>query len=133
MVELVCVDPRLVDQFWPHVEELIKNAVDHCGSWSVDLVKTAVLSGEQLLWITWDGSAIRAAATTLLLREQKGLVCLAVTCGGEDQNWPERFSAIEKYARDEGCVAARIQGRPGWARIFKDYKAEWVSLEKALD
>lgn len=132
-LDLLCVDPKDVRQVWPLVERLIAKAVDHCGSWSIGQVRGEVLSGDQLLWITWDGQHIRAAATTKLIKEIKGLVCLAVACGGDDENWPQRFAPIEEYARDEGCISTRIQGRPGWGRIFKDYKTEWVSLEKKLD
>lgn len=133
MIDLVCVDPKDVSKIWPQVELLITRATEHCGNWSIGPIRADVLSGAQLLWVTWDGRQIRAAATTKLIRELKGLVCLAVACGGTDENWAERFAPIEEYARDEGCVSTRIQGRPGWARVFKDYKAEWVSLEKKLD
>lgn len=132
-VDLVCVDPKEVHRVWPHVERLIARATEHCGEWSIGQIRAQVLNGDQLLWITWDGAKIKAAATTKLLRELNGLVCLAVACGGTDADWPERFSAIEEYARDEGCVLTRIQGRPGWGRIFKSYKVEWISLEKKLD
>lgn len=131
-VDLVCVDPKDVEKIWPHVEGLLVAATEHCGEWSISQIMAEVFRADQLLWITWDGRKIRAAATTKLVRELKGLVCLAVACGGTDEDWPERFSAIEEYARDEGCVSARIQGRPGWGRIFKEYKMEWVSLEKKL-
>ena len=132
-VDLICVDPKDAPQVWPHVEAMLKAATDHCGNWSIGPIRSEVFDGKQLLWITWNGLKIKAAATTRLVVEQKGLVCQAIACGGTDDDWPERFSAIEEYARDEGCVSTRIQGRPGWARVFKDYKTEWVSLEKKLD
>lgn len=132
-VDLMCVDPKDAHKVWPLVENMISAAVNHCGSWSIGQIRGDVLNGDQLLWITWDGSSIKAVATTKLLKEIDGLVCLAVACGGEEENWPERFSAIEEYARDEGCRLTRIQGRPGWGRVFKKYKTEWVSLSKRLD
>lgn len=132
-LELVCVDRSLARATWPYVEMLLKAATECCGDWSIGQIRSEVLNGDQLLWITWDGANIAAAATTKLLREEKGLVCLAVACGGCDRDWPERFAAIEEFARDEGCVLTRIQGRPGWARVFKDYRTEWVCLEKRLD
>lgn len=132
-VDLICVEPKDTEKIWPLVERLIISAVEHCGDWSIGPIRAEVLRGDQLLWITWNGREICAVATTKLIKEQKGLVCLAVACGGTDVDWPERFAAIEEYARDEGCISTRIQGRPGWARIFKDYKTEWVSLEKRLD
>lgn len=132
-VDLVCCDPKDASKIWPLIEGMIAAAVNHCGSWSIGQIRGEVLNGDQLLWITWNGSSIKAAATTKLLKEIDGLVCLAVACGGEEANWPERFAAIEEYARDEGCKMTRIQGRPGWGRVFKEYKTEWVSLSKRLD
>lgn len=133
MIDLLCVDPKDVHKIWPHVEALLLAATERCGEWSISSIRAEVLNGDQLLWVTWDGCKIRAAATTKLFREVGGLVCLAVACGGTDDDWAQRFAPIEEYARDEGCVSTRIQGRPGWARVFKDYKVEWVSLEKKLD
>jgi hypothetical protein len=131
--ELLCVDRQEMPRVWPLVEGMLKAATEHCGNWSIGQIRSDVLQGQQLLWITWDGEAIKAAATTRLVVEPDGLICQAVACGGTDDNWPERFAAIEEYARDEGCIAARIEGRPGWARIFRDYKPLLVTLEKRLD
>lgn len=131
-VELICVAPDLVQRTWPYVEHLIKGAVEKCGDWTLEDVKRGLDSRTCLLWVTFDGREIPAAAVTMLQQVPRGLICLAVACGGQDDDWPERFRPIEDYARNEGCFATRIRGRPGWSRLFKDYKMEWVSLEKRL-
>jgi len=78
-------------------------------------IERSVLVGDQLLWIIWDGSAIRATATTHL---SKG-VCTVTSCSGEGmKDWLSEFSKIQKYAKDEGC-SLRIQGRNGWKRALK--------------
>lgn len=131
-VELHCVDPAKAMQVWPHVEALFQAAVERCGDWTLEDVKAGISQGGMLLWITWDGMAIKAAAVTRVMRAPRGLVCHAVACGGQDDDWAKRFSEIEDYARREGCIEARIDGRPGWQRMFRDYRVECVTLTKRL-
>lgn len=133
LAELVCVDPKEVRRIWPHCSHLIWAALEHCGDWTPEEIEQGLFDGPYLLWITWDGSRIKAACVTRLIVLPRGLVCQAVACGGADECWPSRFEPIEQYAKNEGCIATRIQGRPGWARVFKEYKTEWVCLEKRLD
>ncbi len=131
---LIRVPSETAEKFWPFVETMLAAAVARCGDWTLPDLRERLLRGDLLLWITTDdGASIQAAAVTGLFKKHYGLVCQAIACGGTDENWAERFAAIEDYAKDEGCVACRIQGRQGWARIFRDYKIEWVSLEKRLD
>lgn len=123
--------PKQVDEFWPYAAPLLKQATEQCGSWTLAEVKQQLDKGA-LLWIVWNGEAVKAACVTRLLLEPKGKVLEAVACGGEDQDWRKLYEEIEDYGRNEGCVLSRIQGRLGWRRIFKDYDLAWVSLEKDL-
>lgn len=129
--DLICVYPKQVDEFWPYVSPLLKEATERCGSWTLAEVRQQLDKGA-LLWIVWNGEAVKAACVTRLLMEPKGKVLEAVACGGEDQDWRTLYEDIEDYGRNEGCVLSRIQGRLGWRRIFKDYDLAWVALEKDL-
>lgn len=104
-----------------------------CGDWTVaDIL--AGLFGETLqLWVAFDGDRINAAAVTELDTVARGKVCRVVACGGRKHvSWADCIAPIEDFARAQGCVAMRIHGRPGWARVFDDYETEWVALEKRL-
>lgn len=129
--DLLCIHPHQVDEFWPYTEPLLKRATERCGNWSIGEIKQQINKGA-LLWIVWDGEAVRAACVTRLTLEPKGKVLDAIACGGEDQDWRTLYEDIEDYGRNEGCVTSRIQGRLGWRRIFKDYDLAWVALEKDL-
>lgn len=131
-VELICIDPARVSDFWPYVEPLLNLAIDRRGNWSIDEIREQVDQGA-LVWIAWDGETINAACVTRLAQEQRGLVLEAIACGGGGQDWRRLYKEIENYGRGEGCVISRISGREGWRRIFNDYDLAWVALEKRLD
>jgi hypothetical protein len=132
---LVCVDPARIDEFWPHVRELIRRAI-----WRGDLdafgpIEHAVRVGNALLWIVWDTHArkIIAAAVTELTVAMRRKVCVIIACAGERMpRWLPLIEGIEKYARAEGCAAVRIVGRKGWARVLPDYRVHRVVLERKL-
>jgi len=132
MVELVCVDPKLVDQFWPHASKLIQTAVERTGLCEFKDIESQVLSGRQLLWLAWSGS-IEAAATTELVEINGHMVCVLTACGGHQrERWLPLLAKIEQFAKDEGCECLRIFGRKGWERVLNDYRVEHIILEKQL-
>jgi hypothetical protein len=132
---LICIDPKDVHQIWPHVSTLLNNATQRCGDWTLSELRTGLHQGAMLLWVTTDGQKIYAALVSALEAVPAGLVCRVVACGGEAViPWVKAVAPIEQYARDEGCVAFRLQGRKGWSRVFREeFKTAWVALEKRLD
>ena len=129
--DLLCIYPPQVPEFWPYVEKFLKAATERCGTWSIAEVRQELYKGA-LLWIVWDGEAVKAACVTRLIMEANNKILEVVACGGKGQNWRDLYEDIEDYGRNEGCVTSRIQGRLGWRRVFKDYDLAWVTLEKDL-
>jgi hypothetical protein len=131
-VELICVDPKRVHEIWPHVAELIRGAIKRTNLSHTADIETDTLHGDGLLWIAWDG-AIKAAATTSLVRTDRDLVCILTACSGRDRAlWLPLLAGIETYAKAEGCACVRIYGRKGWARVLKGYRIQHVVLERPL-
>lgn len=127
-VDLICVDPKEVDQVWPYAGGMIRAAIERTNLSDFADIEKDVMSGDQLLWLAVS-DRIEAAATTQLSRN----VCTLTACSGHHrERWLPLFARIEKYAKDEGCRAMRIFGRRGWERVLSDYKVEHVILEKAL-
>jgi len=127
-VELVCVDPEKIFDFWPHACGLIKAAIDATNLSDFADIEHSVLNGDQLLWLAWSDH-IEAAATTHLSRN----VCTVTACSGyERERWLQFREKIENYARAEGARAMRLYGRKGWERVLDDYHVEHVVLEKVL-
>lgn len=127
-VDLICVDPKEVDQVWPYAGGMIKAAIERTGLSDFADIEKDVFSGDQLLWLIISDK-IEAAGTTQL----SGGVCTITACSGHlMERWVSLHKRIEKYAKDEGCSAVRIYGRKGWERVLDGYKVEHVVLEKAL-
>ena len=127
-VDLLCVNPADVKEVWPLASGLIRAAIERTDLSAFEDVEKDVLAGDQLLWLAISDH-VEAAATTHLARN----VCTLVACSGHQrERWLPLFARIEKYAKDEGCKAMRIYGRPGWERVLDGYRREYVILEKAL-
>ena len=123
----------LVRGFWPHVAPMLKAAVDRTNLGRFQEIEDSVLDGDGLLWIATVDSKIAAAATTLLIKCEHGLVCVITACGGNDMSqWLPLLAGIEKYAKAENCMALRIFGRPGWQRALEGYQVTNIVLERTL-
>ena len=127
-VDLLCVSPDDIKEVWPLASGLIRAAIERTDLSAFEDVEKDVLAGDQLLWLAISDH-VEAAATTQLSRG----ICTLVACSGHHrERWLPLFARIEKYAKDEGCKAMRIYGRPGWERVLDGYRREYVILEKAL-
>lgn len=131
-VDLVCVDPAKVHQFWPFVEEMLLNAVLRGGG-DFENIRQATLRGNDLLWLAWDGDKVLAAATTRIGTIAGRKICTIAACGGSGwKNFGHLIEGLENFAIGEGCTAVRIEGRKGWQRVLQDYDVRYVVIEKEL-
>jgi hypothetical protein len=133
MTELLCVDPKRVAEFWPHVEPLLREAIIRTGISAWQDIEYNILYGDDLLWIGWDGEKVLFAGSTSLQQTDIGLVCVITACGGTDMHrWLPLISKIETYAKAEGCTRTRIVGRRGWMRVLEGYEMKNVILDKVI-
>jgi hypothetical protein len=131
--ELICIDPAHVHEFWPHVAPLIEAAMLRGAITDFAEVVAAVLAGRALVWIAWNGTAIKAAAVTQLSTVHGVRFCTIVACGGRDRReWLPLIAGLERYAKSENCKSMRIFGRRGWERLLPDYTPARVLLQKEL-
>jgi len=132
MAELICIDPKQVGYFWPHVEPLLRPAIEDVGLSDFRDIAAEILNGQALVWIAWSGK-IDAAASTCLQNVGDNKICILTACGGSGMDdWLPLLDRIHDYAKAEGCAAMRIFGREGWLRILDGYRKTAVVLEKAL-
>lgn len=130
-VELICVAPDRVHEFWPHVSDLIHRAIRRTNLSHSQDIDFDVLNGDGLLWIAWNGHAVEAAATTSLIETDTEKICVMTACGGANmRRWIGLLGKIEDYAKAEGCSRVRIFGRKGWVRVLEGYRVRNVILEK---
>lgn len=128
MSRLVCVPPNDAGYIWPLVKGLIESAMQKGGMGSFAQVENNVLHGPDLLWLAVEGDKIGMACITSLGADK---VCTIVAAGGSFVRFGHLLSDIEQFAKDEGCKAMRICGRPGWRRL-SGYRTKKVILEKAI-
>lgn len=132
-MELLCVDPSKVREMWPHVAPIFHAEIERTKRGSIADLEREVLAGNGLVWVAWDGSEIKAAAATVLVKEDAGLVCLIMSCAGTDMLlWVPLLGGIETYAAAEGCKRVRIVGRKGWLKMLDGYRAEGVVMDKEI-
>jgi len=132
-VNLVCVPPQLAREIWPLVADRIRSAVLRTDLSHTADVEYDVLEGDGLLWIATYEDTIEAAATTLLVKTDRHLVCIITALGGENMDrWFDLLAEIETWAKSEGAALVRVIGRKGWVRVLKDYRVKNVVLERHL-
>lgn len=130
---LVCVHPTDVARVWPLVAPLVVGAITRTNLCHTLDVVPDVLSGKAQLWLALAGDKILAAATTILRRTDRELICELTALGGRDRKrWLSMLAPIEAWAKTEGAARVRFYGRPGWVRILENYSAKHVILERAL-
>ncbi len=133
MMELACIDPKKIKEIWPKVAPLIYIAMRRGDFSKFKPVEDSVLNGWMLLWLAIKDGNIIAAAVTEISKTETRKLCTIVACAGEDmKDWIHLLGKIEGYAKAEGCSAARIIGRDGWARVLTAYRPRRVVLEKDL-
>lgn len=131
--ELVCVDPKRVHEFWPHVSPLLKAACYRTKLNAFADIEADILSGRSLLWMVWNGRTVESAAATILINSEIGKVCIITVCGGSDmKRWLPLIAQIETYARAEGCKRVRIYGRKGWLHVLEGYEENHIIMDKGL-
>ena len=133
MVDCFCAPPDRAGEYWAAVGDvLIKPAFDNSLT-DYETIANAVMAGDMLLWLAWDGTEIYAACVTQLGTSNGRRFCLIVAVGGRDMSrWLYLVNRLEQYAKDEGCQSIALIGRRGWERELPEYKVKRVTLEKEL-
>lgn len=126
--------PVFLERVWPLVRgRLAMVFADHPSDSSFIATENDVLAGLQLLWVGWNGAKFVAAATTSICHAPARKFCMITAGFSESEKLWDRFiPMVETYARSEGCMSLRIEGRKGWARVLKGFRQPWVVLDKEL-
>jgi hypothetical protein len=132
-VKLIAVPPWQVEEVWPYAQRHVEAAVERAGLADVAVVLDSLFARRSLLWLAIDNTAVFGAGITELIDERAGRVCVIVAWGSDDQvRCAPLLETIEKFARDEDCIAVRLYGRPGWRRRLSEYRLKAVVMERPL-
>lgn len=92
---------------------------------------------EKQVWGLHTGERIAGVVVTEVFTTPRGQQCRIWAAVGTHENSAKDetlllYAAIEKWAREIGCVAIEIWGRKGWLRWLPGYRQTAVVLEKEL-
>ncbi len=123
---------------WEEVSPMLAPAVERShGRWTMEFLLDALRSGQQQLWIVFEGEQpIKGVATTEILvypnRKMLGIQYL----GGKDlDTWGFSFlEIIEDFAKAAGCSGIEGTARKGFWKWMKeyDYKDAYTVYEKEI-
>jgi hypothetical protein len=115
----------MLDDYWPHVWPHLAKGVEVSGRTRAELAAD-ILHDRARVWFaaTDGGRRVSAAWLTEVLSDDGRRVLNVYGMGGErPADWVQEFAdEMERYARAEGCAAARYAGREGWARYRPEYR-----------
>src|SRR5690606_38437080 len=135
-IELRGVPAGAVPALWPRVEALVQRAcVRSDGRYEADDVLRALQAREMQLWIALarPGLAIACVCVTEIVDYPRERRCGLVFCAGvQPERWLGCLGGIECWARQQGCAALELQGRPGWERLLGDWTKTHVVLRKRI-
>ncbi len=86
------------------------------------------------LWAAVDGKNIEAVCVTEIIRyPRKRFANVLILTGRNRERWQGLYqSSIEAWAKAESCDGVESLARLGWQRVFPDYRASHVKLEKTF-
>lgn len=111
---------------WPKVEPMMCDALAR-GGWklSVEDLIGEIAQGELGVYVVEDdetGELLAALACEIQEHPQVQVFNIAFCAGRDLHRWAHLFGAMEAEAARLGCPIVRITGRPGWGRVFPDYR-----------
>lgn len=121
-------DPR-----WKALRALLKRSCVESDDTTIEEVEEALRGAQAQLWAVYDGDRVVLAAVTQLFNTEGRRIAYCWQMGGDfARGGPELVPLFLEWAANEGCVVAEINGRVGWMRRLRDWKAVSVTLRKEL-
>ena len=120
------LNEQAVRDAWPKVVGYLAEALDRDGGKMLpDDVLEQIAQGLMGLYTVVDFATgeILAALVCEAQEYARESVFNIAYCGGRDlYRWAGLLGEMEREAARLGCQTVRITGRPGWGRIFPDYR-----------
>jgi hypothetical protein len=101
---------------WEGIKELLKPAADYG--------EIPVFSGDETVWVAFEGQIVFAAATTIAWNDGEAEILLCSGTGLKD--WISGVERMSAWARDCGAKRLIMRGRKGWARALRAFG--WAPL-----
>lgn len=123
-ISIEIVPIKMIDTFWPHVEDYLKKVVDIShGEVTLDGMYSRLCEGsEVIIVVVREGIIIGCCIIGITEFETGKRVMQMPYCGGIDmKDWiNEGFAMVKQIAFDQNCTHIRGCGRTGWDRVLPD-------------
>ena len=129
--------PDTLDVLWPTIRPRVVSGVERSSGRLTEKSAFDLLrSGTWQLWTYWEENRCLAVVITRLNIESSGIKTLeAIMASGDNRDKWQRLAVetLKAFAKAEGCKLFELIARPGWERVFTEFKKTHVMLEWAVD
>jgi hypothetical protein len=117
-LELLGVDPALIDRLWPDLLPFLEPAIARCGGlYLPEDVKEFCVDTKMQLWaVVRDDAIAGALVTEVVVYPRRKCLWIAFAGGAGIHDCPEITDILADWAAMLGCTAIRAEGRRGWVR-----------------
>lgn len=123
-VEMELLGPDQIMNFWPFVKEELEK-VPHIWKswWTLDYLLERALNGNIQMWGMGTGGTIYLVLFTQICRYPAGniLQLFLMFGSGLKVALPQIAASLEFFARQNDVISVEVHGRPGWARLLREY------------
>ena len=141
-VEILPIDSKDIDKYWPLAEFMIKEALRFSGGFATsDHIKEALEYAEMQLFLAFghegdDVNKVFAVVVTRItelerLRQLEGIICT----GTKRELWTAKMAdMMEIFAKQGECDRICMLMRPGWSKVMKKFgwKMKHIEMVKEL-
>lgn len=135
--EFFQLPPDTIEALWPRIAKRILSGVERSSGRITEQNAFDLLrSGKWQCWTYWEGTECLAVVITRLNIESSGIKTLeAIMASGDHRERWQRLAVdhLKEFAKSEGCKLFELIARPGWERVFTEFKKTHVMLELRIE
>lgn len=94
-----------------------------------------LMEGTKQIWMLSDDTEFKSTVVTQIVEHPGKKICELIYLGGDDMlDMIPELTAVEDWAKENGCSDFHAIGRPGWERVLKKhgYSKRYVTVGREL-
>lgn len=136
MLDIRRINIEMIPHVWEDVRPLLKKATDLSGGrYDVDDLLDPLNAGMTELWTVADDKLLAAFITVIQRFPRKSVLSIPIIGGDGMAEWlVPGLTAMEAYAKENGCSILEGGGRRAWAKVLAEagWKTDRIVIEKEL-
>lgn len=121
-MDIVCVDPRRVEDVWCIIGPAVDKAMEHTHA-KVPLanVREAIAKGDMQAWVVGEGEYVFCVAVTQVLDHGAARTLnIPYLSGVEAECWLKPlYERLQMFAKHYNCDYVEMTARRGWGRLLR--------------